>query len=127
FGEATGGERRLEAMQGRLAEAGATPAFESIARISRAVAADASGRCRVVSDRPLVRGMAYYTGPIFEITSAAFGSSIAGGGRYDALIGTLLGRDVPATGFSIGFERVIAVLLERPAALGRRERRVALR
>jgi histidyl-tRNA synthetase len=66
-----------------------------------------------VFDPTLVRGMSYYTGPIFEIRYRDTASSIAGGGRYDHMIGKLLGRDVPATGFSIGFERVIGILTER--------------
>jgi histidyl-tRNA synthetase len=77
-------------------------------------------------DPRLVRGMSYYTGPIFEVKSAAFPSSIAGGGRYDHMIGKLLGRDVPATGFSIGFERVVSILGERPGAAAGRRKRVAL-
>ncbi len=61
-------------------------------------------------DPTLVRGMGYYTGQIFEVTHPALGSSIAGGGRYDNLIGRSLGREVPACGFSIGFERVVELL-----------------
>ena len=67
-------------------------------------------------DPTLVRGMGYYTGPIFEISAGGYPSSIAGGGRYDRMVGNLLSRDVPASGFSIGFERLIAILMERPAA-----------
>ena len=127
FGDGPGVERRLEVLQARLGDARAEAAFASLGCIGRTVEAAAAGRFRLVFDPTLVRGMTYYTGPIFEIAAAASGNSIAGGGRYDALIGTLLGRDVPATGFSIGFERVIALLLERPAAMRRGERRVALR
>jgi histidyl-tRNA synthetase len=61
-------------------------------------------------DPTLVRGMGYYTGQIFEITKPGVTSSLAGGGRYDKLIGRWLGRDVPACGFSIGFERIIDLL-----------------
>lgn len=61
-------------------------------------------------DPTLVRGMGYYTGPIFEVTVDNFGISIAGGGRYDQMIGKFSGEDVCACGFSIGFERIIAVL-----------------
>jgi histidyl-tRNA synthetase len=68
---------------------------------------------RVQFDPTLVRGMGYYTGTIFEMASAAFPSSIAGGGRYDRMVGRMLGRDVPACGFSIGFERLIMILGER--------------
>lgn len=61
-------------------------------------------------DPTLVRGMGYYTGQIFEISYAGMSSSVAGGGRYDKLIGRTLGRDVPACGFSIGFERIIGLV-----------------
>ncbi len=65
---------------------------------------------QIVFDPTLVRGMGYYTGPIFEVTVDNFGISIAGGGRYDEMIGKFSGEDVCACGFSIGFERIIAVL-----------------
>ena len=55
----------------------------------------------------LVRGMGYYTGPIFEVAHPALGYSLGGGGRYDGMIGRFMGSDVPATGFSLGFERLI--------------------
>ncbi len=61
-------------------------------------------------DPALVRGMGYYTGQVFEITMPGFPGSLAGGGRYDKLIGRWLGRDVPACGFSIGFERIVDLL-----------------
>ena len=63
-----------------------------------------------VFDPTLVRGMGYYTGQIFEVTHPASSGSVAGGGRYDRLIGRSLGRDVPACGFSIGFERIVDLL-----------------
>ncbi|TQL00988.1 HisS family protein [Cellulomonas sp. SLBN-39] len=77
---------------------------------------------RVEFDATLVRGMGYYTGPIFEVAHARSGGSVAGGGRYDGVVGKWLGRDVPAAGFSIGFERIVD-LVQVPAP-GRR--RVAL-
>jgi histidyl-tRNA synthetase len=66
-------------------------------------------------DPALVRGMGYYTGQVFEIVKAGVSGSLAGGGRYDRLIGRSLGHDVPACGFSIGFERIVDLLAERPA------------
>jgi histidyl-tRNA synthetase len=66
-------------------------------------------------DPTLVRGMGYYTGQIFEIVKAGVSGSLAGGGRYDKLIGRSLGRDVPACGFSIGFERIVDLLAQRPS------------
>jgi histidyl-tRNA synthetase len=66
-------------------------------------------------DPTLVRGMGYYTGQIFEIVKAGVSGSLAGGGRYDKLIGRSLGRDVPACGFSIGFERIVDLLARKPS------------
>ena len=63
-------------------------------------------------DPTLVRGQSYYTGTIFEVTMDDFGGSVAGGGRYDKMIGKLTGQDTPACGFSIGFERIVMLLLE---------------
>ena len=71
--------------------------------------------------------MGYYTGPIFEIRSSSFAAgSIAGGGRYDGMIGRMLGRDVPATGFSIGFERVVDILGRIEGRTARDDKRIAL-
>jgi histidyl-tRNA synthetase len=64
-------------------------------------------------DPTLVRGMGYYTGQIFEVTHPDMPGSVAGGGRYDKLIGRSLGRDVPACGFSLGFERIVDLLARR--------------
>jgi histidyl-tRNA synthetase len=70
---------------------------------------------RIEFDPMLVRGMGYYTGTIFEIAHPGSGGSIGGGGRYDGMLGRFLGRDVPAVGFSLGFERVIDLLPDAPA------------
>ena len=64
-------------------------------------------------DPTLVRGMSYYTGPIFEISMDEFGGSVGGGGRYDEMIGKFTGNNTSACGFSIGFERIVMLLLER--------------
>ncbi|MDO4619681.1 MAG: histidine--tRNA ligase [Lachnospiraceae bacterium] len=72
-----------------------------------------TGDFRVLYDPTLVRGMSYYTGPIFEIAMDEFGGSVGGGGRYDEMIGKFTGQATPAVGFSIGFERIILLLLER--------------
>lgn len=68
---------------------------------------------RVVFDVTLVRGMGYYTGTIYEVFADGLNSAIAGGGRYDKMIGKLTGQDVPACGFSIGFERIALLMEER--------------
>ena len=90
-------------------------AFESLDWIIRTANGEMARAARVHFDPTLVRGMGYYTGTIFEISSPAFPSSIAGGGRYDRMIGKLLGREVPACGFSIGFERLVMILADRGA------------
>ena len=75
-------------------------------------------------DPTLVRGMGYYTGTIFEVSMEGFGGSVAGGGRYDKLIGKFTGVDTPACGISIGFERIITILLDSgfkvPSAVGKK-------
>jgi histidyl-tRNA synthetase len=72
----------------------------------------ATGKYDVVFDFTLIRGMGYYTGSIFEITYKDLGYSIAGGGRYDEMVGNFIGEKIPAIGFSIGFERLVNQLME---------------
>lgn len=79
----------------------------------------------LVFDPTLVRGMGYYTGPIFEIAVPEFGSSVGGGGRYDEMIGKFAGQATPACGFSIGFERIISILLEQDYQIPTRKARTA--
>ena len=68
---------------------------------------------KIAFDPTLVRGMSYYTGPIFEIAMDEYGGSVGGGGRYDEMIGKFTGNQTCACGFSIGFERIVMLLLER--------------
>jgi histidyl-tRNA synthetase len=103
----------LPTLRAALPGAQATDAWDSLATIIDVANAEIAAGCRVRFDPTLVRGMGYYTGPIFEIAAAGYPSSIAGGGRYDRMVGRLLGRNVPASGFSIGFERLISILMER--------------
>lgn len=84
-------------------------AIDSLAELGAALTALPPG-VTVQFDPTLVRGMGYYTGTIFEIAHPSSGSSVGGGGRYDGMIGRFLGEDVPAAGFSIGFERVIDLI-----------------
>lgn len=72
-----------------------------------------AGEFQIVFDPTLVRGMSYYTGSIFEISMEEFGGSVAGGGRYDEMIGKFTGNQTPACGFSIGFERIITILMDK--------------
>ena len=80
---------------------------------------------RVKFDPTLVRGQSYYTGTIFEIRMDEFGGSVAGGGRYDKMIGKFTGQDTPACGFSIGFERIAMLLLENGYEPGNKKEKKA--
>ena len=88
------------------------PAYD-LPQIIENVTALKRGDFKIAFDPTLVRGMSYYTGPIFEISVDEFGSSVGGGGRYDGMIGKFTGQPTPACGFSIGFERIIMILMER--------------
>ncbi|MCM1145300.1 MAG: ATP phosphoribosyltransferase regulatory subunit, partial [Lachnoclostridium sp.] len=76
-------------------------------------------------DPTLVRGMSYYTGTIFEVAMPQFGGSCGGGGRYDKMVGKFTGNDVPACGFSIGFERIILLLTENGFKVPKQGKKVA--
>ncbi len=84
----------------------------NLQEIMDSVGATKSSDFELVFDPTLVRGMSYYTGTIFEIAMPQFGGSCGGGGRYDKMVGKFTGNDVPACGFSIGFERIILLLME---------------
>ncbi len=84
----------------------------SFREIVDSVKATKADSFELVFDPTLVRGMSYYTGTIFEIAMPEFGGSCGGGGRYDKMVGKFTGQDVPACGFSIGFERIVLLLLE---------------
>ena len=81
--------------------------------IIESVRATKSSDFEIVFDPTLVRGMSYYTGTIFEIAIPEFGGSCGGGGRYDKMVDKFTGHDVPACGFSIGFERIVLLLMEQ--------------
>lgn len=87
--------------------------ISNIKEIIEAVSGVKSADCDLVFDPTLVRGMGYYTGTIFEIEMKELNCSVAGGGRYDKMIGKFTGNDTPACGFSIGFERIITIMLEQ--------------
>ena len=84
----------------------------NMTEIATAVNATKGAEFTLVFDPTLVRGMGYYTGTIFEIAMPELGAACGGGGRYDKMIGKFTGNDVPACGFSIGFERIILLLME---------------
>ena len=85
---------------------------DNLAQIIESVEACKNAEFKMVFDPTLVRGMSYYTGTIFEIAIPEFGGSCGGGGRYDKMVGKFTGNDTPACGFSIGFERIVLLLLE---------------
>jgi histidyl-tRNA synthetase len=89
---------------------------QGLRNIIDVVSSQSHGRFSVKFEPSLVRGMGYYTGPIFEIKYPGYSYSIAGGGRYDKMVGKMSGRDVPACGFSIGFERIIGILQDKQIA-----------
>ena len=98
---------------------------DSLTEIATAVNATKNAEFTLVFDPTLVRGMSYYTGTIFEIAMPELGAACGGGGRYDKMIGKFTGNDVPACGFSIGFERIILLLMESGFKIPERPKRVA--
>ena len=99
---------------------------ENLAQIMDMVSACKKGGFSLEFDPTLVRGMGYYTGTIFEVSMEGFGGSVAGGGRYDKMIGKFTGKDTPACGFSIGFERIITILLDQKFQIPAREKKAFL-
>ncbi|MCD8157096.1 MAG: histidine--tRNA ligase [Clostridiales bacterium] len=95
-----------------LGEYLADDVVQNMRQIAQAVNASKTAKFELVFDPTLVRGMSYYTGTIFEINMPEFGGSCGGGGRYDKMVGNFTGKEVPACGFSIGFERIILLFME---------------
>jgi histidyl-tRNA synthetase len=117
------GDFSLDSVSGILEDK--TPA-ESLKHIIDTVGALTDNRYDVVFDLSLVRGQGYYTGTVFEVESIDFKGAIAGGGRYDNLIGKFLNENVPAVGFSIGFERIFSILMEHGIDVEGRQKKVAV-
>ena len=114
FRSAMAAEDRFAYLESALGENVEEGVIANLREIVDAVATISDGRFNLDFDPTLVRGMGYYTGVIFEIKSEDFkGSSIGGGGRYDKMIGNFTGQNTPACGFSIGFERIVAALVEK--------------
>ncbi len=119
-------EKAVKALKDFLAESSDNITLESVvAKCSNPSVADdlkyiietatavADGKYKIKYCPSLVRGQGYYTGAVFEIATPLFGGAVGGGGRYDNLIGKFIGQQVPAVGFSIGFERICSILLEQ--------------
>ncbi len=98
---------------------------EGFREIISSVEAVKGDHFKLVFDPTLVRGMSYYTGTIFEIAMPEFGGSCGGGGRYDKMVGMFTGQEVPACGFSIGFERIVLLLMESGFKVPGSENKVA--
>lgn len=107
--EDAAGVRKMGEILSGVLEDGAA---ENLAQIMDTVEKVSKGEFKLIFDPTLVRGMGYYTGTIFEVSMEGFGGSVAGGGRYDKMIGKFTGMDTPACGFSIGFERIVTILLD---------------
>ena len=99
--------------------------LDGLDEILSCVQAGASGDFKLAFDPALVRGMSYYTGTIFEVELPGFSGSIAGGGRYDEMVGHFCGQKVCACGFSIGFERIITILKDQGYQIPDDTRKVA--
>ena len=113
FREVTNDITGIHYLKETLGDFLAAETAEGLEQIMTSVDAVKEADFTVQFDPTLVRGMSYYTGTIFEISMDEFGGSVGGGGRYDKMIGKFTGQDTPAVGFSIGFERIVMLLLER--------------
>jgi histidyl-tRNA synthetase len=127
FREVTNDITGIHYLKETLGDFLAAETAEGLEQIMTSVNAVKEADFTVQFDPTLVRGMSYYTGTIFEISMDEFGGSVGGGGRYDKMIGKFTGQDTPAVGFSIGFERIVMLLLERGYEIpSRKEKRAYL-
>ena len=117
------GDFTLESLKSRLEDK--TPA-ESLEHIIDTVNELTGNTFELVFDLSLVRGQGYYTGTVFEVESIDFKGAVAGGGRYDHLIGKFLNEDIPAVGFSIGFERIFGILMNNGISIEQRADKIAV-
>lgn len=117
------GDFTLESLKSRLEDK--TPA-ESLEHIIDTVNELTGNAFELVFDLSLVRGQGYYTGTVFEVESIDFKGAVAGGGRYDHLIGKFLNEDIPAVGFSIGFERIFGILMNNGISIPQRADKIAV-
>lgn len=106
-------EKRLSDLKEKMGEQLEEEVYDCLDYIMDSVEKVKTTSFQMIFDPTLVRGMSYYTGSIFEIEMEELNSSVAGGGRYDKMIGNFTGKDISACGFSIGFERIITILQDR--------------
>jgi len=118
-------DNSLDYLETRLQGFAEEEVIKGLREIEMAVNAAKTADFQLKFDPTLVRGMSYYTGTIFEVALQNFGGSCGGGGRYDKMIGSFTGKDVPACGFSIGFERIILLLMEAGFQLPQQEKKIA--
>ena len=111
--EITRDKEGIRACAKKLGSFADSTVFDNLLTIVESVEQTAEGSFRMEFDPTLVRGMSYYTGPIFEIAMEEYGGSVGGGGRYDEMIGRFTGKDTCACGFSVGFERIVMLLMEK--------------
>ena len=117
------GEVTLDAVAARRADPAIADDLKYVLATANAMAA---GRYQVAYCPSLVRGQGYYTGTVFEIQSNQYKGAVGGGGRYDGLIGKFTGENVPAVGFSIGFERIFQILEQQGFAIPDRRKKAAV-
>lgn len=118
-------ENGLEFLDQKLGDFLEDSVKKNLEEIINSVSATKTADFKMVFDPTLVRGMSYYTGTIFEIAIPEFGGSCGGGGRYDKMVGQFTENDVPACGFSIGFERIILLLTEQGFQVPNQRKKVA--
>ena len=117
------GERSLKQIE---ALCGSSPELLQLRQLIQDIQQIAKEEYQIEFDLLLVRGQGYYTGTVFEIQSNKFRGSVGGGGRYDNLIGKFIGESVPAVGFSIGFERIFAIMQEQGCQVPNQQKRIAI-
>ena len=108
--EAEGGKISVDAVASKCADSSIANDLKYIISTAEKIS---GGKYKINYTPSLVRGQGYYTGVVFEIGSPDFSGAVGGGGRYDNLIGKFIGQQVPAVGFSIGFERICSILLDQ--------------
>ena len=122
--EGEGGTKiTLDSVAAKCADASIADELKYIIKTAEEVS---GGKYKIVYSPNLVRGQGYYTGVVFEIGSPDFSGAVGGGGRYDNMIGKFLGQQIPAVGFSIGFERICAILLDKQYKIPNQKEKCAL-
>lgn len=124
--KASGVEGSAKPIESLLPPNAEAAVVERLKNVLIAIGHVSGGKYSIAFDPTLVRGMGYYTGQIFEIACKGYPHSVAGGGRYDKMVGKMTGRDVPACGFSIGFERIISILTEKGTSSSEIDDHIAL-